>query len=235
MAFPNWQPKGRYEAEPLQDPSYDQTQQTEIYQTEILECEDIETVEVAPEDRAKGVGQMVAGGVVAAAGVPMLILPGPGVAAIAGGAVLAAKGYQKATGKEPPVDVEKAVYDTVDQVKDFAENKAVPAAKDFAENVAAPAAKKAGRIATEAGHVAVEAGKEFTEKVAVPMAKEAGRVAAEAGKAALNLGTKSAKAAFKAGAEAPGKKTESQNHPLQGRKNEDDESKDYFVVGNKRK
>ena len=198
MAFPNWQPKGRYEAEPLQDPSYDQTQQTEIYQTEILECEDIETVEVAPEDRAKGVGQMVAGGVVAAAGVPMLILPGPGVAAIAGGAVLAAKGYQKATGKEPPVDVEKAVYDTVDQVKDFAENKAVPAAKDFAENVAAPAAK-------------------------------------EAGKAALNLGTKSAKAAFKAGAEALGKKTESQNHPLQGRKSEDGESKDYFVVGNKRK
>lgn len=205
MAFPNWQPKGRYEAEPLQDPSYDQTQQTEIYQTEILECEDIETVEVAPEDRAKGVGQMVAGGVVAAAGVPMLILPGPGVAAIAGGAVLAAKGYQKATGKEPPVDVEKAVYDTVDQVKDFAENKAVPAAKDFAENVAAPTAKKAGRVA------------------------------AEAGKAALNLGAKSAKAAFKAGAEALGKKTESQNHPLQGRKNEDGESKDYFVVGNKRK
>ena len=205
MAFPNWQPKGRYEAEPLQDPSYDQTQQTEIYQTEILECEDIETVEVAPEDRAKGVGQMVAGGVVAAAGVPMLILPGPGVAAIAGGAVLAAKGYQKATGKEPPVDVEKAVYDTVDQVKDFAENKAVPAAKDFAENVAAPAAKKAGRAA------------------------------AEAGKAALNLGAKSAKAAFKAGAEALGKKTESQNHPLQGRKSEDGESKDYFVVGNKRK
>ena len=205
MAFPNWQPKGRYEAEPLQDPSYDQTQQTEIYQTEILECEDIETVEVAPEDRAKGVGQMVAGGVVAAAGVPMLILPGPGVAAIAGGAVLAAKGYQKATGKEPPVDVEKAVYDTVDQVKDFAENKAVPAAKDFAENVAAPAAKKAGRVA------------------------------AEAGKAALNLGTKSAKAAFKAGAEALGKRAESQNHPLQGRKNEDGESKDYFVVGNKRK
>ena len=205
MAFPNWQPKGRYEAEPLQDPSYDQTQQTEIYQTEILECEDIETVEVAPEDRAKGVGQMVAGGVVAAAGVPMLILPGPGVAAIAGGAVLASKGYQKATGKEPPVDVEKAVYDTVDQVKDFAENKAVPAAKDFAENVAAPAAKKAGRAA------------------------------AEAGKAALNLGAKSAKAAFKAGAEALGKKTESQNHPLQGRKSEDGESKDYFVVGNKRK
>lgn len=48
--------------------------------------------------RAAGVAQMVAGGAIAAVGVPMLILPGPGVAAIAGGATLAANGARKAFG-----------------------------------------------------------------------------------------------------------------------------------------
>ncbi len=52
--------------------------------------------------RAGGAAQMVAGGAIAAAGVPMLILPGPGVLAIAGGAAIAAKGAQTAFGKRSP-------------------------------------------------------------------------------------------------------------------------------------
>lgn len=52
--------------------------------------------------RAKGVAQMVGGAAIAAAGVPMLILPGPGVAAIAGGAALAAKGARTAFGMKNP-------------------------------------------------------------------------------------------------------------------------------------
>lgn len=56
----------------------------------------------APENRAAGVAQMVAGGALAAVGVPMLILPGPGIAAIAGGATLAANGARKAFGAKNP-------------------------------------------------------------------------------------------------------------------------------------
>lgn len=51
---------------------------------------------------AKGVAQMIGGAAIAAAGVPMLILPGPGVAAIAGGAALAAKGARTAFGMKNP-------------------------------------------------------------------------------------------------------------------------------------
>lgn len=64
--------------------------------------------------RAKGVAQMVGGAAIAAAGVPMLILPGPGVAAIAGGAALAAKGARTAFGmKNPsPCDDRREAKDT---------------------------------------------------------------------------------------------------------------------------
>lgn len=47
-----------------------------------------------------GVVQTVAGVGLMAVGVPMLILPGPGMAAIAGGAVLAASGVKKIIGKK---------------------------------------------------------------------------------------------------------------------------------------
>lgn len=61
---------------------------------------------------AKDAACVVGGAAIAAVGVPMLVLPGPGVAAIAGGAALAGKGVkglaQRVGGKsaEKPVDVE---------------------------------------------------------------------------------------------------------------------------------
>lgn len=54
------------------------------------------------DSRAAGVVQMVGGTALAAVGVPMLVLPGPGVAAIAGGATIAANGARKAFGPKQP-------------------------------------------------------------------------------------------------------------------------------------
>ena len=58
--------------------------------------------------RTAGVVQMVGGTALAAVGVPMLILPGPGVAAIAGGATIAANGARKAFGPNQPTKKPKA-------------------------------------------------------------------------------------------------------------------------------
>lgn len=52
----------------------------------------------AADTKAGAVTQMAAGTAIAAAGVPMLILPGPGIAAIAGGVALASNGARKAFG-----------------------------------------------------------------------------------------------------------------------------------------
>ena len=53
----------------------------------------------ALDSKAGGAAQIVAGGAIAAVGVPLLILPGPGIAVIAGGAALAARGAKKTFGK----------------------------------------------------------------------------------------------------------------------------------------
>ena len=49
--------------------------------------------------RASGAVQLVAGSAIALVGVPMLILPGPGLLAIGGGVALAASGLKKLAGK----------------------------------------------------------------------------------------------------------------------------------------
>ena len=46
-----------------------------------------------------GAVQTAAGGILILIGIPMLILPGPGIAAIGGGAVVAAGGIKKLRGK----------------------------------------------------------------------------------------------------------------------------------------
>lgn len=50
--------------------------------------------------RIVGAVQAVAGGAIMIVGIPMLILPGPGLLAIGGGAVLAANGVKKICGKK---------------------------------------------------------------------------------------------------------------------------------------
>ena len=47
--------------------------------------------------KAKGIAQVAAGSALAAARIPMLVLPGPGVAAIVGGAALVSRGNRNAT------------------------------------------------------------------------------------------------------------------------------------------
>ena len=53
----------------------------------------------ALDSKAGGAAQLAAGGAIAALGVPLLVLPGPGLAVIAGGGALAVRGAKKAFGK----------------------------------------------------------------------------------------------------------------------------------------
>ncbi|MEF2594453.1 MAG: hypothetical protein U0M51_07945, partial [Eggerthellaceae bacterium] len=55
---------------------------------------------VPTAQKIKGAAQMAGGAALMAAGVPMCVLPGPGVASIAGGAALASKGHRNFTGRE---------------------------------------------------------------------------------------------------------------------------------------
>lgn len=49
--------------------------------------------------KIKGAAQIAAGTALTAAGVPMLVLPGPGAVAIAGGAALISKGQRNCSGR----------------------------------------------------------------------------------------------------------------------------------------
>ena len=52
-----------------------------------------------PTHKIKGAAQIAAGTALTAAGVPMLVLPGPGAVAIAGGAALISKGQRNCSGR----------------------------------------------------------------------------------------------------------------------------------------
>ena len=52
-----------------------------------------------PTHKIKGAAQIAAGTALTAAGVPMLVLPGPGAVAIAGGAALISKGQRNCLGR----------------------------------------------------------------------------------------------------------------------------------------
>ncbi|MGN0073603.1 MAG: PGPGW domain-containing protein [Coriobacteriales bacterium] len=104
--------------------------------------------------KAKGAKQMVAGAAVTAAGVPMLILPGPGIAAIAGGVALMGAGYQNMTGKEV-IDEETKNDPSYKQGEEWGREWG-QRVKDYAAEDLAPAAKE---MAAEAKEAAAAAGK----------------------------------------------------------------------------
>ncbi len=107
----------------------------------------------APKHKIKGAAQMAAGAALTTAGVPMLVLPGPGAAAIAGGAALISKGQRNYTGRvatplEEKLDdvAEKAAVAVKNSAKKTA-YKTVEAAKPIAANTATKAVKTGGQLA----------------------------------------------------------------------------------------
>ena len=136
--------------------------------------------------KIKGAAQIAAGAALTAAGVPMLVLPGPGAVAIAGGAALISKGQRNCSGRSATPFEEKP--------DDVAEKAAV-AGKASAEKTAHKAAKEAPKVAKKVicqapliAGTAVRAAKPVVKGVtgaaaqaAKPLAKSAAGAAVAAG------------------------------------------------------
>lgn len=126
-----------------------------------------DAVEDAAAKKARGAKQLLTGSAIAAVGVPMLILPGPGLAAIAGGVALAAKGYSNMTGKEvideetrndPDYAAGQAAGERfAERVRDFATEDLAPAGREIASDLkeaGSAAAAGVGHAASAAANVA---------------------------------------------------------------------------------
>ena len=144
---------------------------------------------VSAGQRARGAAQMAGGAALAVAGVPMLVLPGPGAVAIVGGAAMASKGHREMTGREAtPMEAKlDAVSEKMVEVtKDQAEKALDKAAMDGPDMVArareaAPmVAGKAAVVATKGAGMAVK-GLGVVVKGAVAAGKIAGKMAGKAG------------------------------------------------------
>lgn len=98
----------------------------------------------AAEKVAGGI-EMAAGAAIAAAGVPMMVLPGPGAAALLGGAALASKGQRRYSGREATAVEEKL---------DRASAKAAEVAKREGAKAAKAAAKGGAAVAKAGGRLA---------------------------------------------------------------------------------
>lgn len=94
--------------------------------------------------KTKGAAQIAAGGALAAAGVPMLILPGPGAAAILGGAALASKGQRNYSGREA-TPLEEKMDDAAAKAAAAAGEAAKKSAHKLADRVAEEAPKAVGK------------------------------------------------------------------------------------------
>ena len=111
---------------------------------------------VSASDRAKGAAQMAGGAALAAAGVPMLVLPGPGAVAIVGGVAMASKGHRTMTGREATAAEAKldAAADKMAEVTKEqaakAVDKAIMEGPDLAERAAQAAPMVAGKAAVVA-------------------------------------------------------------------------------------
>lgn len=117
----------------------------------------------AAEKVAGGI-EMAAGAAIAAAGVPMMVLPGPGAAALLGGAALASKGQRRYSGREAT-----AVEEKLDQ----ASAKAAEVAKREGAKAARAVAHNAPKVAVRGGAVVAKA----AAKGGAAAAKAGGRLA----------------------------------------------------------
>lgn len=118
---------------------------------------------------------MAGGAALMVAGVPMCVLPGPGVASIAGGAALASKGHRNFTGREAtPIEAKL----------DEAAAKLGAAAKEQASRAARNAVEKAPEVAGNAARAVARKAPEVAGKTVVATVKAAPKVAGAAAKAA---------------------------------------------------
>lgn len=108
--------------------------------------------EPSAAQKAKGAAQIAAGGVLAAMGVPMFILPGPGAAAILGGAALASKGQRNYTGREA-TPLEERMDDAAAKATAAAEEAAKKSARKLADRVAEEAPKALGKAKAAAENI----------------------------------------------------------------------------------
>lgn len=102
---------------------------------------DGENPPTSQSQKIKGAAQMAAGGALAVAGVPLLILPGPGAVFIVGGVALASKGQRNFSGRSAS---------PLESKLDSAAAKMAQVAKDQAKQAAQNAAKEAPRVAKNA-------------------------------------------------------------------------------------
>lgn len=128
---------------------------------------------VPAAQKIKGAVQMAGGAALVAAGVPMCILPGPGVAAIAGGAALASKGQRTFSGRAAT---------PVEEKLDAAAAKLGEVAKDQAAQAARTAAKRAPEVADKAARTVARQAPKVADAVAKTAPKAADAVARTAPK-----------------------------------------------------
>ena len=128
--------------------------------------------------KAKGIAQMTAGSVLTAAGVPLLILPGPGVVAIAGGTALISKGDRNFTGRKA-VPIEEKLDEAAARGAEAARNAAGEAARNIAAGAAVVVPAAAEKVAQGAGAVA---------RSAKPIARKAAHLAASGAVTAAHVG-----------------------------------------------
>ncbi len=107
-------------------------------------------------EKVAGGIEMAAGVAIAAAGVPMMVLPGPGAAALLGGAALASKGQRRYSGREATAVEEKLDQASV-KAAEVAKREGAKAAKAVARNAPKVAAATA-KVAVKGGAAAAKAG-----------------------------------------------------------------------------
>ena len=153
-----------------------QCNQTPTVVPEILPTEN----EQRRAQKAKGAAQMAAGSVLAAAGIPMLILPGPGAAALIGGAALISKGNRNFTGREATSaeeNLDAAAAKAAEVTKETAKKAAEKAADAVSSKVPVAVKQTAGDVA----HAVAPTAKQVAYTVA-PAAKQVARTVAPAAK-----------------------------------------------------
>lgn len=91
--------------------------------------------------KAKGIAQVAAGSALTAAGIPMLVLPGPGVAAIVGGAALVSRGNRNYTGRTA-TPLEERLDEAASKAADLAANTAKRTAGKRARRRRTPPSKR---------------------------------------------------------------------------------------------